>query len=251
MALEDFRDSDSQSPMPVIWPLNEPGGILETLTSQNEDDLKSILSMAQFNTNLDSDVTNSTTLGSSSSSRSAIADVYLHSHGTTMEPCISLPSFQMLLLSHNPMNNIYTDDVYSHLCQFRERDSKRQHLGNTIGSSNLHKRKVQTRRIDSNQEVIQEFLLKELQECNPQLKEMIKQYKQQMQIQQQILQPASNLTGFRLQIPKQQIRSSLQEQVNQQEIFAPLLDGALCSRRFKQYLYHLRNNKHVSHFFLD
>lgn len=197
MTLDNIRDSNTQSTMPMIGPVKEVGGILETLTtSQNEEDLNSILSMAQFNANFNSKFTNSTTLGNHA------------------EPYICLPSYQMSLS--------------------RIRDNKKQQQENTIDSTNLLKTKVQTNR-KPRFDIVQENPLKELQKCNPQLSDTTKQYKQ------------SNCRGLHLQMPKQQIGSNCsQEQAIQQEIFAPLLDGGLCSRRFKQYLYHQRNNKHVN-----
>ncbi|KAI3468795.1 hypothetical protein Pfo_025458 [Paulownia fortunei] len=293
MALEAFLDSNSQLPIPLILPVNGAGGILEALSShnslKNEEHLDSILSMAQLNTNLVSDVINLTILGKSSTSRSAaghdatvaVANLthptgaYLQSHGNTnMEPYMSLPSSPMSFSNNNPVNVFSSSDTLFHLCQGGQKERKNQQLGNTKGSTDLYKTKLQTRqdslpvrikqepstltpilkkpRLDVNQENIhhhqqeisQELLLKELQDCNPQLTAMIKQYRQQTQLQPPILHSAPQLRGFHLQLPKQQMGSLLQDQGNQQVTFAPLLDGGICSRRFKQYLYHLRNNIH-------
>lgn len=298
MALDAFLDFNS---LPMIFSGNGDEGILEALISnrtlKNEEHFDSILSMTQLNRNLgseSSDVLKSTILGRSSTSRlgkerdAAIAianltlpgDTYLQSHSnTTLETYSSLP---MPFSSDDPVNISYNGDVFSHFCQARENESKKQKLENAIGSTNLCKAKGQnsqkSRRVrkehessilapflkrprhDAEQECIQqqeqniirELLLKELQDCNPPLKEMMSQ---QSQLQRQILQSAPQVRGLHLyipkQLPKQQMRVLLHDQGNQQETFAPLLDDGICSRRLKQYLYHLRNNGHVSYLLWD
>lgn len=206
-------------------------------------------------------------------------DAYLQSLGNTnMEPCISLPSSPMPLSSKNPMNAFSSEETLSQIRQGRQKERKKQQLKNTKSCTDLYKTEapscqdsfparmkqdegtltptLKKPRLDVNQEniqqqqqeqeMIQELLLKELQDRNPQLTEMIQQYRQQNQLQQ--INSALQLRGFHLQLPEQQIRSILQDHHNQQGTFAPLLDGALCNRRLKQYLYHLRNNIHVSYF---
>lgn len=285
----------------MIFSGNGDEGILEALISnrtlKNEEHFDSILSMTQLNPNLGSDVLNSTIVGRSSTSRFGIgrdaaiavanltlpAGTYLQCHSnTTLETYSSLP---MPFSSNDPVNISYNGDIFSHLCQAREKESKKQKLENAIGSTNLCKTKGQNSqkslrvrkehessilapflkrpRHDADQEYIQqqqqqqqniirELLLKELQDSNPHLKAMMSQ---QSQLQQQILQSAPQVRGLHLQIPKQlptqQMRVLLQDQGNQQETFAPLLDGCICSHRLKQYLYHLRNNRHVSYLLWD
>ncbi|KAH6818198.1 hypothetical protein C2S51_001801 [Perilla frutescens var. frutescens] len=289
MALDAFLDSDCQ---PMILPCNGSEGILEALISnsslKNEEHFDSILSMARLSPNLGSDVLNSTILGRSSASRfgaghdSAIALAnltlpagnYLQSHSnTSFEPYISLPT---PFSSDGPVNVSYNGDMFSHLCQTRENESKKQKLENAIRSADSCKTRglnnqnslpvrrkqessilapvLKKPRLDDNQgniqqqqqeqEIIHELVLKELQDCNPHLKAMMKQHRPQTQLQQQILQSTPQLRGFHLQLPKQQMRVLLHDQGNQHESFAPLLDGGICSYRLKQYLHHLRNNRH-------
>ncbi|XP_011081030.1 probable transcriptional regulator SLK3 isoform X2 [Sesamum indicum] len=202
---------------------------------------------------------------------------YLQSHGNTnMEPSISVSSSPMSFSSDNPVNVLCQDDALSCLFHGGQKERKRQESKNTAGLTHFYKSKLQTRK-DSfpvrikeepdtltpipkkpklyakqeniqQQKIIQELLLKELQDQNPQLKGMIKLHRQKNQLQQLNLHTAPQIRGYHLQLPKQlqeqQMISLLQDQGNQQGTRAPFLDGGICSRRFMQYLYHLRNHTH-------
>ncbi|KAG8374857.1 hypothetical protein BUALT_Bualt10G0039200 [Buddleja alternifolia] len=295
MALEAFLDSNSQLAIPLMFPISGSRGILEALSSRsslkNEEHLKSMLGMAQWDTNLVSDVMNSTIMRKSSTSGSAVdydADfavsnltlptgASLQSHGSPyMEPYVSLPSSPMSFPSDNSVTDFSTDDAFAYLCEGGQKERERKQLGKTKASTDLSKSKLQIcqdslpvkikqeqgllnpilkkPRLDVNQEkiqqqqqehqIIQELLLKELQDRNPQLKAMIKQYREQNQLQPPILHSVAQLRGFHLEPTKQQMRSFLHDQGNQPGIFTPLLDSGICSRRFMQYLYHLRNLTH-------
>ncbi|KAK6137542.1 hypothetical protein DH2020_028708 [Rehmannia glutinosa] len=239
-----------------MLPVNGAGGFLEALSShnslKNEEHMDSVLSMAQLNTNFASNVMNSSFLENSSTSRSAVAHEL-----------------------YNPVNVFRSDDTFSQSCRGGQKGRKKQQLENTKGPKSPCKTKLQTRqdplpfqikkepdmltpipkkrRLDVNQEnvhqqqqdkIIEEMMLKELQDRNPQLVAMIEQHGLRNQLQLPILHSAPQLRGFQLQLPKQQIISLMQDQGNLQTSFAPLLDGGICSRRLKQYLYHLRNNTH-------
>ncbi|KAK4435272.1 putative transcriptional regulator SLK1 [Sesamum alatum] len=297
MALEDFMDSNSQLPIPLILPVNGAGGMLGALSSHNSlvnaEDLDSILGMAQLNTNLNPDVMNATIVGKSSTSRSpvchdaglSVANLifptgpYLQSHGNTnMEPYVTLSSSPMSFSGDNPVNVVSQDDAFSRLFHGGQKERKRQEFRNTTGFTDFYKSKLQTHR-DSfplrikeepstltpipkkpklyvkqeniqqqqQQQIIQELLLKELQDRNPQLKGMIKLQRQKNQLQQPILHTAPQIRGY-VQLPKQlqeqQMISLMQNQGNQQGPRVPFLDAGICSRRFMQYLYHLRNHTH-------
>ncbi|KAK6158112.1 hypothetical protein DH2020_005426 [Rehmannia glutinosa] len=237
-------------------PVNGAGGFLEALSShnslKNEEHMDSVLSMAQLNTNFASNVMNSSFLENSSTWRSAVAHEL-----------------------YNPVNVFRSDDTFSQSCRGGQKGRKKQQLENTKGPKSPCKTKLQTRqdplpfqikkepdmltpipkkrRLDVNQEnvhqqqqdkIIEEMMLKELRDQNPQLVAMIEQYGLRNQLQLPILHSAPQLRGFQLQLPKQQIINLMQDQGNLQTSFAPLLDGGICSRRLKQYLYHLRNNTH-------
>ncbi|KAL0393483.1 UNVERIFIED_CONTAM: putative transcriptional regulator SLK3 [Sesamum latifolium] len=205
---------------------------------------------------------------------------YLQSHGNTnMEPSISVSSSPMSFSSDNPVNVLCQDDAFSRLFHGGQKERKRQEFKNTTGLTDFYKSKLQTRQ-DSfpgrmkkepdtltpipkkpkvyvkqeniqqqqQQKIIQELLLKELQDQNPQLKGMIKLHRQKNQLQQPNLHTAPQIRGYHLQLPKQlqeqQMISLLQDQGNHQGTRVPFLDGGICSRRFMQYLYHLRNHTH-------
>ncbi|KAL3818113.1 hypothetical protein ACJIZ3_004018 [Penstemon smallii] len=204
--------------------------------------------------------------------------VYLQNHGSTnMDPYIGLHSSPMSISSNNPMNGYSTAEIFSNSSQGGQQGRKRQQLEKATASTDSSKSKSQTckdllpvrikqepgtvtpvlkkPRFEVNQENIQnhqllqqqiipELFLRELQDRNPQLKAMIKQNMQQNQLQQSILNSVPQLRGLHPQLPEKQIRNLVQDQGNQQMCFPPLLDGGICSRRFMQYLYHLRNRPH-------
>lgn len=181
--------------------------------------------MAESNPNLGSHVLSSIVLGRYSTSR--IGRYYLQSHSnTTPEPYISLP---MPFPSDDLLDHSSDDDIFSMLRRDREEESEKWELEGAIASTDLCKTKAR-----SNRNSLQE-LLKELQECNPL---MMNNPTQQIHFQQ--------LNGIDMQTPKQKTRVLVHEQGNQRETSTPLLDGSICSQRLKQYLYHLRNNNHVS-----
>ncbi|KAL6501647.1 hypothetical protein OROGR_026780 [Orobanche gracilis] len=230
--------------------------------------MDSILRMAQLNKNCASNVFNSTFLGGSSNPGSALGN-------GNMEAYISLPSNPMSFSGNNPMNVFQSDDAPSHLYQGCKKERKKQQSVNVKGSKDPCKSspsfqasppvKIKTepqtlipspkkQRVDvinqqniqkQKQEIIEKLLLKKSQDCNSQLVEMIEKYGlQNNQLQEPILHPAPQFRGFNSQPQKQVMRCAFQDQGNLQATFAPFLDGVICSRRLKQYLYHLRNNAH-------
>ncbi|KAL0329734.1 UNVERIFIED_CONTAM: putative transcriptional regulator SLK1 [Sesamum radiatum] len=204
---------------------------------------------------------------------------YLQSHGNThMEPSICVSSSPMSFSSDNPVNVLCQDDALSRLFHCGQKERKRQEFKNTTGLTDFYKSKLQThqdsfplrikeeadtltpiskkpklcvkqenitQQQQQQQKIIQELLLKELQDQNPQLKGMIKLHRQKNQLQQPNLHTAPQIRSYHLQLPKQlqeqQMISLLQDQ---QGTRVPFLDGGVCSRRFMQYLYHLRNHTH-------
>ncbi|KAL0312655.1 UNVERIFIED_CONTAM: putative transcriptional regulator SLK1 [Sesamum radiatum] len=204
---------------------------------------------------------------------------YLQSHrNANMEPSISISSSPMSFSSDNPVNVLCQDDAFSRLFHGGQKERKRQEFKNTTGLTDFYKSKLQTcqdsfpgrikkepdtltpipkkpklyvkqenTQQQQQQKIIQELLLKELQDQNPQLKGMIKLHRQKNQLQQPNLHSAPQIRGYHLQLPKQlqeqQMISLLQDQ-GQQGTRVPFLDGGICSRRFMQYLYHLRNHMH-------
>ncbi|KAK6137535.1 hypothetical protein DH2020_028720 [Rehmannia glutinosa] len=203
MALEAFLESNSQ--LPLILPVNGAGGVLEALSSHNslksEEHMDSVLSMAQLNTNFASNVMNSSFLENSSTSRSAVAHEL-----------------------YNPVNVFRGGDTISQSCQGGQKGRKKQQLENTKGPKSPCKTKLQTRqdplpfqikkepdmltpipkkrRLDVNQEnvhqqqqdkIIEEMMLKELQDRNPQLVAMIEQHGLRNQLQLPILHSAPQL----------------------------------------------------------
>ncbi|KAL7123131.1 hypothetical protein ACP275_01G086100 [Erythranthe tilingii] len=226
MALEAFLDSDGA------------GGILEALIShtsmRTEERSASFLNTAQSNANFASDFTNSTIMGNFSTSSGAHSKSYMNTNHMDSMP----------FSSKNPGG---------------QTERKKQLKKNTRSCTDLHKTTnvqicrdslrvapiAKRTRLDVNQEeeIMKELYLKELQNRNPQLTAMINQCRQQNL--NPILNSAQHLRGahFQQQLQNQHTRNLLEESGNTQRVaFAPLLDGAICSRRLKQYLYHLRNN---------
>lgn len=271
MALDAFLDSNGLR-----------GVLISNASLRDEERFDSILSMPQLDQNMGSHVLNSTILGRSSApelfighdaafaviNRTLPAGTYLQRHSnTTLEHYINHP---MTCPSDDGLVNVsYNGDVFSQSCLAGEEESDKQNSEGAVGSTNLCKTKCLVRmqpehrvlaqilkkpRLDVNQgnihnhqqETIEELLLKELQDGNPQLKAIM---------QQSVLHLSPHHRRFHLQMPKQlpeqKTRILLHDQCNQQETFAPLLDGGICSQRLKQYLYHMRNGKHVSFLFLD
>ncbi|KAL6556354.1 hypothetical protein OROGR_005642 [Orobanche gracilis] len=233
--------------------------------------MDSIIHMAQLNKNCTSDVLNSTFLGGSSISGSALGNA-------NMEGYISLPWNPVAFSGNNPMNVFQSDGAPSCLYQGFQKERNKQQSENVKGSKDpcksspsfqasppvKIKKEHQTlipslkkQRVDvinqqniqnQKQEIIEKLLLKKSQDCNSQLLEMIEKYglqnNQNNQLQEPILHPAPQFRGFNSQPQKKVMRCAFQDQGNLQTTFAPLLDGVICSRRLKQYLYHLRNNAH-------
>ncbi|GFQ06826.1 probable transcriptional regulator slk1 [Phtheirospermum japonicum] len=232
MSLEAFLDPNSQYPISLLLPANGGGGsIFESLSSRNSlrNDERmdhSFLSTAQMNPNPDHSVMNSIPTQNTLISRN-------------MEPYTSLPSKPVSFSVNNPVN----------VCQSGQKERKKKPSEKTcrpvkmkkeIASSLAPSPKRPRADVISQEKVQQEntekLLLRELQERNLQLTAMIKNYGLQNQVQKPIVHSAPpQLRGFNMQIPRQG---------NVQTGFAPLLDGSICSRRLKQYLYHLRNNTH-------
>ncbi|XP_057791468.1 probable transcriptional regulator SLK2 [Salvia miltiorrhiza] len=261
MALDAFLDSGS---LPMALPVNGAEGILEALISdsslKNEEHFGYILSLVQINQNPGSNIQNSTILGRSSTSRIGIghdaavavanptlpAGTYLQSHSnTTLEPYISLPvSFP----SDDGLVNVsYNCDIFSQLCRAREEESNKQKLEGAVGSTDLCKTKRQC-----NQNSVPARMQREPGILAPVLKKPrlhvgqgnIQQQQQQESIQELLLKELDCNPQLKKQLPKQKMRILLHDQGNQQETSAPLLDGGICSRRLKQYLYHMRSNTH-------
>ncbi|XP_042067342.1 probable transcriptional regulator SLK1 [Salvia splendens] len=273
MALDAFLDSNG---LPMTLPVKGAEGIREVLISnallKDEEHFDSILSLSQLNQNMDSHVLNSTILGRSSApelfighdaavavaNQTLLAGTYLQRHSnTTLEPYINHP---MSFPSDDGFVNVsYNGDVFYQLCQAREEESNKQKLEGAVGSTNLCKTKSLVRMQPEHilarilkkprgnihhhqQEIIQELLFKELQDGNPQLKAIM---------QQSISHSAPYHRRCHLlmpkQLPKQKARILLPEQCNQQDTIAPLLDGGICSRRLKQYLYHMEMDNGISY----
>ncbi|XP_075505852.1 putative transcriptional regulator SLK3 isoform X2 [Primulina tabacum] len=96
-------------------------------------------------------------------------------------------------------------------------------------------------RIDVNRENIpHQQTVQELLFCNPQLKEMIDQQREQNQQHRVILPSVPHRRGVQMQVPEQQMRN-MQQDLGNKVSFGTLIDSSLCSRRLMQYLYHLRN----------
>ncbi|KAL3645385.1 hypothetical protein CASFOL_010565 [Castilleja foliolosa] len=231
MSLEAFLDPNSQYPISLLLPANGDGSIFESLTYcnslRNDEHMDhSFLSMSQMNPNPGLGVMNSIPIQNTSVSRN-------------MEPYISLPS--------NPVSFSVNDHV--NVCQSGQKERKKKQSEKTCRPVNIKKETVSSLapspkrpRADVisqekvQKEIFKKLLSRELQERNLQLSGMIKNYGLQNQVQKPIVHSAPpQLMGFNVQIPRQ---------VNVQTGFAPLLDGSICSRRLKQYLFHLRNNTH-------
>ncbi|KAL2517027.1 putative transcriptional regulator SLK3 [Abeliophyllum distichum] len=199
---------------------------------------------------------------------------HLHRNGSTnMEPYISLSASSVSFSLNFPMNASSTEKTFTHLCQRSQQERKRKQLEQAAGSTDLSKSTSQTHqvshpvkikqdpdnlaqilkksRVDINQDdiqqqqIIKQFLLRQqlvqVQEYNSQLKELTQQHSQKNQLRQQSLHSIPQLSGDHSQQPAQQMRPLLQDLGNQHVSFANLFDGDICSQRFMQYQYHLRN----------
>ncbi|CAA0842247.1 Probable transcriptional regulator SLK1 [Striga hermonthica] len=282
MPLEAFRDPNSQYPRSLLLPASGSGANLEALVSRNllrdEERMNPILHMAELNPNFGPNIMNTTLMERSSISRPTLATdaaiaAYLESHGIrNMEPYTSLPSTPMSFSGNSFMNVSQNDEMFPHLFQDKQKQKKRQQPGNSKGPKELCKTKPNCRasssakvkkergpltpspkkkRVEHNQEniqqqqvVIDKILWNEFQARNTLITSMAEKYGLQNELQKPILHSALQFRGFNLPPPNQIMRTTLQDQVNLQMAFMPFLEGGICSRRLKQYLYHLRNNTH-------